>query len=87
MKEEIEALNKLKKRRAPGPDHNANELFLLLDDDNLDLLLLPENEIWSIGEVPTNWKEAIMVSIYKGKGTDTDLANYRPISLLNTRNK
>ena len=62
LKELAEAINKLKKRRAPGPDHIANELFLLL---------------WSSGEVPTNWKEAIVVSIYKGKGTDTDPANYR----------
>ena len=84
MKELTEALNKLKKSRAPGPDHNANELFLLLNDDNLDILLLHYNEIWSTGEVPTNWKEAIVVSMYKGKGTDTDPANYRPISLLNT---
>ena len=80
MKELTKALNKLKKKRAPGPDHNANELFLPLDVDNLDILLLHYNEIRSTGEVPTNWKEAIVVSIYKGKGTDTDPANYRPIS-------
>ena len=55
-----------------------------MDDDSLDILLLHYNEIWSTGEVPTNWKEAIVVSIYKGKGTDTDPANYRPISFLNT---
>ena len=42
------------------------------------------NDIWTSGEFPTNWKEAIVVSIYKGNGTDTDTANYRPISLLNT---
>ena len=83
LKELTEALNKLKKRRAPGPDQNANELFLLLDDDNLDILLQHYNDIWTSGEVPRNWKEAVVVSIYKGKGTDTDPANYRPISLLN----
>ena len=55
-----------------------------MDDGNLDILLSQYNEIWSSGEVPTNWKEAIVVSIYKGKGADTDPANYRPISLLNT---
>ena len=84
MQELAEALNKLKKKRVPGPDHNANDLFLLMDDGNLDILLSHYNEIWSSGEVPTNWKEAMVVSIYKGKGTDTDPANYRPISLLNT---
>ena len=36
------------------------------------------------GQVPDSWKEAIVVSIYKGKGLDTDPANYRPISLLNS---
>ena len=80
----MEAINKLKKRRAPRPDHNVNELFLLLDDTNLDILLTHYNEIWTSGDVPTNWKEAIVVSIYKGMGADTDPANFGPISLLNT---
>ena len=37
-----------------------------------------------IREVPKNWTEAKVVSIYKGSGTDTDPANYRPMSLPNT---
>ena len=78
------AIFKLKKGKAPGPDGVQNELFLLLDDDNIRLLLDFYNAIWEKGEVPADWKEAIVVSIYKGKGVDTDPANYRPISLLNS---
>ena len=77
-------LNGLKLRKAPGPDHTANELFKLLDDDSTQLLLEFYNKIWEVEEVPEEWKEAIVVSIYKGKGVDTDPANYRPISLLNS---
>ena len=36
---------------------------------------------------PHSWKEARVVSIYKGKGTDTDASNYCPISLLNVTYK
>ena len=39
------ALVKLKKRKAPGPNHTANELFMLLDDDNQRLLLEFYNKI------------------------------------------
>ena len=73
----------MKARIAPGPDQAANELFRLLDDDNTQLLLDFYNKVWEVEEVPDEWKEAIVVSIYKGKGVDTDPANYRPISLLN----
>ena len=78
------AINKMKKRKAPGPDTAINELFMLLDDHNSLILLDFYNRIWERGEVPNSWKEAIVVSIYKGKGTDTDPSNYRPISLLNS---
>ena len=77
------AIQKLKRNKAPGPDQVTNELFLLLDDDSTQVLLEFYNKIWEAGVVPNDWKEAIVVSIYKNKGTDTDPGSYRPISLLN----
>ena len=61
------AIQKLKKNKAPGPDQVTNELFLLLDDYKPQLLLDFYNKIWEAGEVPNDWKEAIVVSIYKNK--------------------
>ena len=82
--EELQAsLAKLKNNKAPGPDQTPNELFKLLDAESEVKLLELYNEIWEAGEAPEEWKEAVIVTIYKGKGKDTDPANYRPISLLN----
>ena len=78
------ALQKLKKNKATGPDLIPNEVWLLLDEENKLLLLELYNHSWSAGTIPQSWAEAIVVSIYKGKGADTDPTNYRPISLLNT---
>ena len=84
MEELNNALGKLRKGKAPGPDHNANELFIIMDEESRALLLSYYNDIWETGVAPPAWKEALVVSIFKGKGEDSDPANYRPISLLNT---
>ena len=77
--DEVEAaLNKLRKQ-----DRNANELFMILDEDNKKNLLSYYNDVWVSGTAPEAWKEALVISIFKGKGSDTDPGNYRPISLLN----
>ena len=82
-----EALGKLKKRKAPGPDGMVNELFLALDREGEEIFLGIYNDAWEQGNTPQNWGEATVVTILKGKGTDTDPANYRPISLLNVMYK
>jgi hypothetical protein len=41
------------------------------------------NAIWNKEELPLQWKESIIVPIYK-KGDKTDCSNYQGISLLST---
>ena len=79
-----DVIKQLRKAKAPGPDNIRNELVLLLDYIGEQQLLEMFNECFSSATVPQEWKEALIVSIYKGKGSDSDPANYRPISLLNT---
>jgi len=42
------------------------------------------NSIWNKKELPEEWKELIIVPIYR-KGDKIDISNYRGISLLPTR--
>ena len=80
-------LSKLKKNKAPGPDGIPNELYSLLDSEGELLLLQVYNDILTTPQIPEDWYNATVVSIFKGKGSDTDVANYRPISLLNASYK
>jgi len=43
--------------------------------------------VWSTGRVPAEWKEGIIVSLYKGKGSQSQCSSYRPISLLSVSGK
>jgi len=77
-----EALTKLKKKKAPGPDGITNEMLIHLGKDAKKVLLKIYNQSWKYGIVPSKWKEAIIVPIHK-KGKDKrSPKSYRPISLL-----
>ena len=39
------------------------------------------------GMVPADWKEAMIISLYKGKGSRTVCSNHRPIALLSVPGK
>jgi len=43
--------------------------------------------VWSSGKVPAEWKEGIIVSLYKGKGSRSCCNSYWPISLLSVPGK
>ena len=76
-------LHNLKRNKSPGPDGLVNEVVTLLDEKGEKELLALYNQCWHSRKVPDEWCEAIVVSIFKNKGKDTDPENYRPISLLN----
>ncbi|PKU44864.1 rna-directed dna polymerase from mobile element jockey-like [Limosa lapponica baueri] len=48
--------------------------------------LVEDQQSWSTGEVPDDWREANMTPIYK-KGRKEDPGNYRPVSLTSVPGK
>ncbi len=50
-------------------------------------MLLICNSAWKKGEVPDDWKKAIIVPLYKGKGSRSECSSHRGISLLSVPRK
>ena len=78
-----DALKKAKNNKAAGPDNIPAELLKYLDAGNKQALLSVLNDWWTSETVPAELLHAQVVSIFK-KGDTQNVANYRPISLLNT---
>ena len=86
LEEVQKAIRKLRNGRAAGPDETKSlqtpELLktaeIPISTALHQLFLL----IWKSGKVPADWKEAVIISLYKGKGSRTICSSYRPISLL-----
>ena len=83
--EEVEAATKgLGNWKAVGPDLLAAELLKVDGDDEpvvLERLRAIFVEVWNGGEMPQEWKDAIIKVLYK-KGDRSNCNNYRGISLL-----
>ena len=87
LEEVQKTIRKLRNNRAAGPDNITPELLkttkILISMALHQLFLL----IWKSGKVPSDWKEAVIISLYKGKGSRTICSSYRPISLLSVPGK
>jgi len=81
------AIRRLKNGRAAGPDGIAPELLKFAETPISIALHRLFARVWASGKVPAEWKEGIIVSLYKGKGSHTICSNYRPISLLSVPGK
>ena len=85
---EVEAATAgLKNGKAAGPDGIPPEVFKYGGGDLNELLLCYFVECWDKGEVPTQWKLANIMTIYKRKGEKCDCSNYRGLSLLDVAGK
>jgi hypothetical protein len=80
------AIEKLKRHKSPGTDQIPAELIKAGGRTVRGVIHKLIISIWNKEELPEEWKESIIVPIYK-KGDKTDCNNYKGISLLLLRTK
>ena len=66
---------------APGPDQIHYEILRHLPLDTLKVLLNIINEVWTDGNFPQSWREALIIPIPKPGKDHYVPINYRPIAL------
>ncbi len=77
-REEVEkAIARLKCGKATGMDGIAAEMLKHGGDAVVEWMLLKCEQAWKKGEVPYGWKKAIIVPLYKGKGSRSECSTYR----------
>ena len=79
-------VNKLKRRKAAGPDGVPMELIKELDEGIMERVLEVLNQWWREEIIPEDVLKARVVLIFK-KGNTGNMDNYRPISLFNSMYK
>ena len=81
----MDVLDKSPREKAPGKDGFPFEIYhvILSHAPLVDLLLGIMNDALNFGIFPDSWLQTVMVLLYK-KGEASRLANWRPLSLINT---
>jgi hypothetical protein len=77
------ALGKMKNNKTPGTDGIPSELYKQFQELLLPILLRVSKECELLNRMPQTQRDALIALLYKDKGEKKDLANWRPISLLN----
>jgi hypothetical protein len=80
------AIENLERYKSPGIDQIITELIKAGGRTIRSQIHKLINSIWNKEELPEQWKESIIVPIYK-EGDKTDCSNYRGISILSTAYK
>ena len=81
------AIGRLKMGKAAGADGITAEMLKFGGEVVVDWMQWICNMAWKQGVVPDDWVKAILVPIYKGKGSRDECGNYRGISLLSIPGK
>ena len=80
--EVLNALKKMKNGKATGPDMIPVEAWKALGDEGVDILYDLMVKILDQEKIPEEWRESILIPIFKGKGDVQDCGNYRGIKLM-----
>ena len=75
------ALENITMNRASGGDGIPVELFQILQDDAVKVLLSICQQIWKTQQGPQDWKRSVFVPIPK-KDITKEYSNYRTIALI-----
>jgi hypothetical protein len=75
------ALRNLKLEKAAGVDGIMGELLVYGEFEMLRMLTCLFNKVEVLEQIPRDWKEVMVVPIWKKKGSESEVKNYRPISL------
>jgi len=81
------ALKSLKRYKSPGLDRIPGELLMWGGDELLHRLHDLIIAVWHREDIPQQWKDSRIISIYKNKGDRSDCGNSRGISLLSVAGK
>ena len=76
------ALRKMKNNNATGPDEIPVEAWRALGGEGVDLLWDLMIKIEEQEHIPDEWRESVLMPIYKEKGDAQECQNYRGIKLL-----
>ena len=79
-----DALRNCKSRSTPGDDRISYVMLKQIPRTCQAVLLKFFNEIWLQGQLPPDWKKAIVIPLLKAKKSAFDVASYRPIALTST---
>ena len=74
-------LKNLNSKKPGGPDEITPNLIKTFNTNLIKPLTLLFNRSLQLGQVPSQWKMANVSAIFKGKGSEDDPSNYRPISI------
>ena len=82
-RKEVEvALKGMKHGNAMGPDRIPVEVWKSLGEEGVDMLLDLLQEIFEQEKMPEEWRDSVIVAIFKEKGDIQDCGNYRGIKMI-----
>ena len=80
------ALGSITMNKASGGGRIPVELFLILKDDALKVLLLICKQIWKTQQWPQDWKRSVFIPIPK-KGNAKECLNFYTVALISQASK
>ena len=88
LRSEVEAsLKSSKTGKAPGIDGISIEIIKAAGEAGVELLWKVCRAVWKNGIAPMEWRQSILIPIWKRKGDRRECSQYRGISLLSQPSK